>query len=415
MRHDLLHSPRKPYLSPPESSVSARCHGLDSLRSVAILSVMSFHVYELHAAQTIPAWLVPAVKTCWAGVDLFFVLSGYLIGLQLLRSYSNGAGSRNAWHSLWIFYFKRFFRVLPAYAVVLGLYLAVPMWREAPRISAPWEFATFTENFFVNYPVERAFSHVWSLCVEEHFYLVLPILVLLMSRRATLARTVCLVTGVVLLGIAFRAFVLFHWLRPLAEHGQSFLMVYVKQIYYPTYSRLDGLVAGVVLALIRIFRATWWAWIARHGHSFAAAGICLIGFALWLTKDRFVSVNGASAWGVVFGFPLLSFGLALLVASAMSDNGILSRYRVPGARLIATLAFTLYLSHKGILHLGVLALPGLSARGGLPWFLLFGASSLAAAGLLYWIVERPFMLLRDRLLKRYTRPVESEMRAEPAL
>jgi len=401
-------------LTHPIDENPARKHtrddGLDTLRGVAIVTVMAFHIYELHAANTIPAALLPLVKMCWMGVDLFFVLSGYLIGLQLLRPCAQGSRP-----SLWTFYVKRFFRVLPAYAVVLTLYLAVPLWREAPHMAAPWQFVTFTENIFVHYPHDRAFSHVWSLCVEEHFYLLLPLLVLVFSRKATLPRTAAVLAAVVLFGIAFRAFVLFHWLRPLAAHGQPWLVVYVKQIYYPTWSRLDGLLAGVTLALLRSFRPQAWHAVARRGHSLLVGGIGCVGLALWLSKDRFTSVSGAAAFGVVFTFPLLSLGLGLIVASALSSNGLLGRYRIPGARLVATLAYTLYLSHKGILHLGMVFFPQLSQAGGLPWIAFFAATALAASILLYLAVERPFMVLRDRILRRPHPPVETEVRAEPAL
>ena len=375
---------------------------------------MAFHVYELHAANTIPGALLPVVKMCWAGVDLFFVLSGYLIGSQLLRPYAQGR-SVSPLSSLWTFYIKRFFRVLPVYAVVLALYFAVPVWREAPHMASPWQYLTFTENLFVNYPHDRAFSHVWSLCVEEHFYLLLPLIVLLMMRKPSFAKTASIIAGVVLLGIGIRAFVLFHSMRPLAEQGQSFIIAYVKQIYFPTYSRLDGLLAGVTLAVIKTFRPAWWRSIAQRGHTLTLAGVCLAGIALWLSKDRFTSAFGAAAFGAVFAFPLLSFGLGLLVASALSDNGILSRYRIPGARIIATLAYTLYLSHKGILHLGVVYFPAISEAGGLRWIVLFTSTALAGSAILYFCVERPLMQLRDNLLRKHEAGIDREIRAEPAL
>lgn len=375
---------------------------------------MAFHIYELHASNTIPDALIPIVRTCWMGVDLFFVLSGYLIGLQLLRPYAQGHRP-----SLGVFYLKRFFRVLPVYAVVLGLYLAVPLWREAPHLAAPWEYFTFTENFFVHYPAERAFSHVWSLCVEEHFYLFLPMIVLLLARRPSFARTVTAISIFVLLGIAVRGFVLLHWLQPMAERGESWFVIYVKQIYYPTYSRLDGLLTGVTLAIVRTFRPAWWRRIAEYGHALLFAGICLIAVAIYCSKDRAVSVTGLAAFGAVFAFPILSLGIGCVVASALSHNGWLNRIRIPGARAGATLAYTLYLSHKGILHLTTVFFPAVSAAGGLRWLVLFLASAFAASAILYFVIERPFMLLRDKLLRerrpQRTPGIEDEVRAEPAL
>ena len=387
-----------------------RMHGLDTLRSVAILTVMAFHIYELHAASTIPAALLPVVRMCWMGVDLFFVLSGFLIGQQLLRPYAQGLRP-----SLGTFYLKRFFRVLPVYAVVVTLYLAVPVWREAPHIAPAWELLTFTENLFVHYPYERAFSPVWSLCVEEHFYFLLPLIVLIMTRKPSFARTAAAIAGFVLLGIGIRAFVLFHWLQPMARDGENWLGVYIKQIYYPTYSRLDGLLAGVTLAVLRTFRPAWWMALAGRGHMLLAVGLPLVAAAMYLSVDRFTSVTGAAAAGVVFAFPLLSLGLGLIVASALSQNGLLSRWRVPGAKMIATLAYTLYLSHKGILHLTTVVFPSISNAGGIVWIALFALAAFAASAVLYLLVERPFMLLRDKFLHQHAKPVERELRTEPAL
>ena len=112
------------------------------MRAIAILWVMLFHFRN----SQIPAGLHEIARTGWMGVDLFFVLSGYLIGSQLLRPYLSGAQP-----SLPDFYLRRAFRVLPAYLTVLALYLAVPMFREAPSLSPTWQFLTFTENFRIDY------------------------------------------------------------------------------------------------------------------------------------------------------------------------------------------------------------------------------------------------------------------------
>src|SRR5579862_7992291 len=139
------------------------------MRAIAILWVMLWHMHWLLH----PSLLTGLGRYGWMGVDIFFVLSGYLIGSQLLRPYTRGSQP-----SIGGFYLRRAFRVLPAYLTVLLLYFTVPGFREAPGLSPAWQFLTFTENFRINYATDQAFSHVWSLCVEEHFYLILPLLVL---------------------------------------------------------------------------------------------------------------------------------------------------------------------------------------------------------------------------------------------
>ena len=154
------------------TQLARRSHGLDTLRALAILSVMLFHVNDFHGEGSLPAFLVPVARLGWMGVDLFFVLSGYLIAAQFLRSYRAAVRPR-----LWPFYRNRIFRVLPAYLAVLALYLGIPVWREDARLPPLWQMLTFTQNLFVDYGADRAYSHVWSLCVEEHFYLLFPLLV----------------------------------------------------------------------------------------------------------------------------------------------------------------------------------------------------------------------------------------------
>ena len=352
---------------------------------------MVFHVYTFHYVENLPAAVAFTARMGWMGVDLFFVLSGYLIGSQLLRPYLRGECP-----TLWNFYRNRAFRVLPAYGVVLVVYLILPFWRETPDMSPPWKFLTFTQNLFADDRVNQAFSHVWSLCVEEHFYLFLPLIVLPMMRKPSFRKTMALLAGLAILGICIRAFILFQTLQPLARAGKSFGLVYLERIYYPTYSRLDGLLAGVALALLKTFRPVWWNELARRGHTLLCMGLFFMSVAIFLFKDRWQSVTGASAVGTVIGFPLFSLGLGLLVASALSSNGLLSRFKVPGARLIATLAYSLYLTHKELIHLVDRCFPPVARAGILPWLGVYTIACLAVAGLLYLCVERPFLILRDR-------------------
>jgi peptidoglycan/LPS O-acetylase OafA/YrhL len=119
----------------------------------------------------------------WIGVDLFFVLSGYLIGGQLLAPLA-----RNQRITLGRFLARRALRILPAYLVVLGIYIFLPSWREYPEMSQPWRFLISVQNIGLH--GGTAFSHAWSLAVEDQFYLLLPLVLLFVDRwrRALLYR-----------------------------------------------------------------------------------------------------------------------------------------------------------------------------------------------------------------------------------
>jgi len=385
------------------TATTSRLHGLDTLRSLAILVVMVFHLQPY-----LPDSFAVAGRFGWMGVDLFFVLSGYLIGWQLLKPYLSGNQP-----SITVFYRRRAFRILPAYLFVVLLYFAVPVWREFPGLSPLWEFLTFTQNLLIDIRNHRAFSLAWSLCVEEHFYLVLPLLIVLMMRKPSIRTTVTVLPSVVLFGICLRTFILFQDLRPAGPDDVGWR--YMEHLYYPTYTRLDGLVAGVALVCLRTFRPAWWAAIARRGHLLMAASGMLIAAAMWMFQDGQGAVTGPAVWGVIIGFPTLSLGLGLLVASSLSNNGWLSRLRVPGANWVAMLAYSLYLTHKEIAHLDRLYFPQLTDANGTAAVLLYTFTCFGAAALLYLGVERPFMMLRNRIDSALKQTLAQQVVSEPAL
>src|SRR5213075_3334219 len=112
----------------------------------------------------------------WIGVDLFFVLSGYLIGGQLLAPLGRGQSIR-----LGRFFARRALRILPAYLVVLAIYFLMPSLREYSEMSQPlWKFLLSVQNIALN--GGTAFSHAWSLAVEDQFYLCLPFILLFVNR-----------------------------------------------------------------------------------------------------------------------------------------------------------------------------------------------------------------------------------------
>jgi peptidoglycan/LPS O-acetylase OafA/YrhL len=362
---------------------STREPGLDLMRSIAILWVMLWHIRVLG----LPAILAGVGRYGWLGVDVFFVLSGYLIGSQLLRPYT-----RSRRFSIGGFYLRRSFRVLPAYLTVLLLYFAIPGFREAPGLSPAWQFLTFTENFRIDYLHDQAFSHVWSLCVEEHFYLVLPVLILLLMKKPGLGKALAAILTILCFGIAIRAYIYLHQVQPLIQTDGSFALVFLEKIYYPTHTRVDGLLVGVTLATIKTFRPLWWQRALSHGYVLLAAGLGFCAWAMWLFRDRY------SFSGTVVGFPLMALGLGLLLASSIASSSPLSKVR--GFGLVATLAYSLYLTHKEIVHLVYVYLPKYVESGGWTALLVYFAFSFLAATVLYIAVERPFLRLRERLSSR---------------
>ncbi|MFG6486005.1 acyltransferase family protein [Roseateles sp. BYS78W] len=355
-----------------------RLPGLDLLRSIAIVWVMCFHTFLIGGLGPDWQWLT---RFGWAGVDIFFVLSGFLIGSQLLRALRRGEAL-----SLRDFYWRRAWRILPAFWVVLAVYLAFPALREAPGLEAWWQFATFTLNLFVDYGQNQAFSHAWSLCVEEHFYLVVPLLALALTRRPSATRFTALCLLIVLGGIALRAGI---WLHDDAQQPQR--AWFVEDIYYPTWTRLDGLLTGIVLATLQVYRPALWARLQARSTALLLGGMTLAGAALWLFRDR----TGLPANTV--GWPLLSAGFGLVVLSATAPLGWLGRWTVPGAGWLAGISYSVYLSHKLAMHaVHEWLAPALPLQG-LALFPVYAVAILAAGAALHHAVERPGLRLRDRL------------------
>lgn len=387
----------------PSPSSPKRLHGLDTLRALAIVLVV---IYHLNMQGLLPSAIGPIAQVGWVGVDLFFVLSGFLIGSQLLKPYLTGEKP-----SLKDFYIRRAYRILPAFFAVSLLYFAVPLWREAPGPYADWQYVSFTWNLLlIGYPKSRAFSHVWSLCVEEHFYLILPILILLIMRRPSVRKTVLVLLCILVGGIGLRAWLLHSVIAPSGDE-QGLMMM--KYIYYPTYSRLDGLLVGVSLAVVRTFKSRWWFHFTKRGGLLALLGIACVLGALWLCGFEFPDPDLPHS--ILFAFPVLACGFGLLVASAASEKGFLAT-RVSGASVLATLAFSLYLTHKSVAHAVHLLLPVLTAQTGWKTSGIYAVTCVGAASLLYFAIERPFIALRVRRnLRHDAAGTEREIRLDPAI
>lgn len=358
--------------------------GLALLRAIAVLWIMLYHVTSY--GPVLPG----LVEFGYMGVDLFFVLSGFLIGEQLLRPYAHGA--RPAWRQ---FYLRRALRVLPAYLAVVALYFTVPSVRESPEIQPLWQFLTFTQNFFADYHHARALSHAWSLCIEEHFYLVLPPIVWLLAKKPS-ARWIAVVAAALLIGgMLLRHWLWQHQVAPFlsVRDGQgNFFERYIEQIYNPSYTRLDGLLAGVMLALVKIFRPAWWSWALNRKPWFLASGAIGIGATMMMPAPAYISA--------VFGFPLLSASMTAIVISSASPQHWSGRMRIPGVAPIAAMAFSLYLTNKSIYHLVSVNFGDALDESNLLSLCVYLGAALAAGGVLYITVERPGLRLRERFSSR---------------
>lgn len=362
--------------------INNRNHGLDVLRSVAIILVFLYHYAVFISHQSTFGFIS---EIGWVGVDLFFVLSGYLIGNQILSPIANHRD-----FSLKSFYYRRLLRTLPSYLFVLSLYFLIPSFRENAILPALWKFLTFTQNFGLQ--TGTAFSHAWSLCVEEQFYLVLPIMALIIVYKKSADYGWGILLVLLLLGIILRSAL---WIYYNQYQNNHFHALYYTKIYYFSFCRLDELVFGVAIVMLRNFHENIWVKITKRGNLILLFGVINSGITCYLFLQYHYSL-----FVTTFGYPLLGVSFAALTLSALCQNSYLYKIRIPGASTLAVWSYAIYLTHKPVSVLIYRELSKLEIdASSYVAILTVILTSILAGWSLYTCIEAPFLKLRDKVEK----------------
>ena len=371
-------------LTQNQTASGNKLYGLDHLRALAILLVLVFHYLSFGH----PQWTNVFADIGWTGVDLFFVLSGFLIASQLFAQIKKGKQV-----SLKEFFLKRLFRIIPAYLVVVALYFCIPFFREKEALPPLWKFLTFTQNFGLDRGNYGTFSHAWSLCVEEHFYLFLPFTLVFLQFTNSFKKAYWIIIILFIAGFALRLYS-WHYLYLPNMDSNTKVDYWAMYSYYPTYNRLDGLLIGVSIAAVYQFMPAWWERISKYGNWLILAGAILLALC-FLFCSKLYEYNTS-----IYGYTLISIGYGFIVAGALSPASFLYRWKSSFTTLIATLSYGIYLSHKGIIHMTqvVFADWGIDKNSSL-MLLICVLLSIAGAWLLHLVVEQPFMKMRKRFVK----------------
>lgn len=366
---------------------SDRLNGLDHLRAIAIFLVMLFHY-----GRGIPSWLGPIKQIGWTGVDLFFVLSGYLIGFLLLKEYKE-TGKLNFKR----FYLKRFFRIIPAYIAVLIVYYSLPNLREGSGLPSIWRFLTFTQNFGLDAQTQKSFSHAWSLCIEEHFYLLLPITITLVFKSRVQKITPLIIISLIVLGFFLRIYNWNEHVQPFidSENRRQVFLGFISKVYYPSYNRMDGLIIGFSIAAIFNFKPRIKDFLTKHGNI-----VLLIGLGLFLLAYK-ICETFISYKTMVYGLPLMSFAYGVIVIAAISPTCIIYKLRSKFTFIIATLSYAIYLTHKQLYHLVRIGIAKFENEMLEQWtFWICILIAIIGGLILHILIEKPFMRLRDKVIER---------------
>jgi peptidoglycan/LPS O-acetylase OafA/YrhL len=379
-------------------SASSRIPELDGLRGLAVTSVVAFHYSLLGppptdhpiGAEHFYAWWRGGAALGWSGVDLFFVLSGFLIGGILLDARDSPSYYKT-------FYARRFFRILPLYYLwifgylflmftmrgLLTVFLRDPVERAVDG-GVFWLFAFVQNVTYAGYATLgwAWLSPTWSLAVEEQFYVISPLLIRRLTKRA-LAVTMC---SVVLLAPLARLWVHFH----LPTYSVNLDLAYTL---LPC--RADALAIGVLMALLwrnQSFRK----WLSEHAKTLYVLTAVFLGGAIGL------GVWSANAFtlpmeSVGYSWLALLYALILLLALQKPSGPVASLCRIGWLCEIGRISYCIYLIHGAV---GWFFHALLHAVEPSPSVWEYAASSCVAAIVVYSVARASWKDIESPLLRR---------------
>jgi peptidoglycan/LPS O-acetylase OafA/YrhL len=367
---------------------SQRSKALDVLRAVAVLLVLGRHLQPCppELSSVLHALTLTWVRGGWIGVDLFFVLSGFLVSGLLFQEF-RATGRVSAGR----FLVRRGFKIYPAFWVLILLTTGVVI-ATAGRVRPNLSFsarAILHELVFVQNYLPGLWYHTWSLAVEEHFYLLLPLVVVLLLRRAGATRAdpfaplPFLIGGVAIACLGARAYV---------TATQPFN--YFTHLF-ATHLRLDALAFGVLLSYAYHFReAAFRRWVDRFRSGMLVTGVFMLSLA-------FVFPLETTPWIPSIGLTVFYVGAGLILCAVLDREPRATPLVRLGA-YVGRRSYSVYLWH---LPAGLVC--GLVWRHFLPvgwgWFVYAGAYFLGSAVLgifMARLIETPALALRERLYEK---------------
>jgi peptidoglycan/LPS O-acetylase OafA/YrhL len=366
-----------------------RVFGLDFLRALAILLVLGAHATFMFLPLThdLGAWWMLGQL----GVELFFVLSGFLIGAILVKQAEAvrfGVGR---------FWARRWLRTLPNYYLFLAINIGLARWIDGAWPHAA-SYAVFMQNFAWPQPI--FFIESWSLAVEEIFYLVAPLLVLACSGHVILR-----VPAMVLVSIAIAAATLVRVVYVITQQP-----VWDQAVRMVALVRLDAIAYGALALLLYRHRDGV---ARRHANTIAGAG-CVgmaIAIALYLVLPKDTDLFARTG---LFSLISASFAAFLPAAANWHRSGVPAPIE-NGIRAIARWSYALYLCQLAVMRVMNATFAG-NARtfmGCSLQAILFVSLSIASAALVYRFYEAPILRLRDRWTREPTSRKATDATPEP--
>lgn len=372
-----------------------RNFGLDVLRSVAITVVLMNHGYlGFFVSNGLSRWegWRAALSACAVfSIEWLFVLSGFLIGSMMIRSFETRGGW---WASARDFWLRRWFRTIPNYYLFLAVNAALAWWGiEEGKFS--WSFAVFSQNLAWPQVKPLFFSEAWSLALDEWFYFLMPLLLGLTALAARLDRRQ--VFWIVALTLILVPTVLRSLVAPPAHFFE-----WDEHIRRVTVMHLDATGWGVLAAILNRWHPDWWQ--RRQGLK-ALVGVALLATAA-AAMFYFMRVDWRGfAGGRLNDLALIaapSFGVVLLLPwlSGRAPGSSLARW--VSAR-IGDYSYSIYLCHFPLLMLLAQGIKSIGwDMGAIAWWVVLAwvGLVLAVSAAVFHTFEKPVSDLRERFTRR---------------
>jgi peptidoglycan/LPS O-acetylase OafA/YrhL len=382
---------------------TGRLAELDGLRAIGMASVVLFHYFYLFVPKPLSApwsYLLEPFNPTWNRVSLLFVLSGFLIGNILLEH-------RNAPNFFQTFYIRRLCRILPLYYLFVFLYyvlvaLGAENW--SPLIFGKplptWSYLTFTQSFVSIFSRQTEFAYwfgaMWTLNLEQQFYLVAPLFIRFMSPRVLVWASFILFVA----AIIFRLWIFL--VIPLGPNLTNLLLP----------SRLDTFMAGIWAALL--LRSEKWR--NRLTNASRPLTFCFLILAGGVAIFRYASPDLRSFLWQSIGYTWVALTyMAVLILAVTIPMGPVRRFlRHPFLARLATISYGMYIIHfplLGLAHVWAFGtIPRVSTLAEVGVTLGALAVTILLAILSWHYIEKPFIDLGHHFT--YASPASSKVAAE---